>query len=105
MSKMEINYYQIYMDLITKKYPEKKEEILPLLKDKKLSALDVIKINKRLFGSSNNMNGKYRSYIESDIVKILDYQIKNKLNNTQLAKHFNLSRNTVSKWKKIFQYK
>jgi hypothetical protein len=33
---------------------------------------------------------------------MLDYQKKNKLTNSQLAKHFKLSRNTVTKWKRLF---
>lgn len=34
---------------------------------------------------------------------MLDYQKGNGLNNTGLAKHFSLSRNSVAKWKKYFE--
>lgn len=32
-----------------------------------------------------------------------DYQKNNNLNSSQLANHFKLSRNTMAKWKKMFQ--
>ncbi|HUH25918.1 MAG TPA: helix-turn-helix domain-containing protein [Flavobacterium sp.] len=49
------------------------------------------------------MNQKYRSYDKATIIEILNYQKKNGLNNTQLANHFKLSRNTVAKWERLFQ--
>lgn len=48
------------------------------------------------------MNQKYRSYDKATIIEILNYQKKNSLNNTQLSNHFKLSRNTVTKWKTLF---
>jgi len=47
-------------------------------------------------------NQKLKSYDKNTILQILDYQKKHHLNNTELALHFKLSRNTVAKWKKIF---
>jgi DNA-binding transcriptional regulator YiaG len=49
----------------------------------------------------NTYNQKFRSYKIPDIQKILDYQNKYQLNNSQFANHFQLSRNTVAKWKKM----
>lgn len=51
---------------------------------------------------TKNINKKHRSYSKSDIIKILNHQKKNQLNNSQLARHFGLSRNTVTKWKRLF---
>lgn len=48
------------------------------------------------------VNKSHRAYSKEAIYKILEYQKKNCLNNTQLAKHFKLSRNTVTKWKILF---
>ena len=59
------------------------------------------KLNEIIFGKKTE-NQKFKSYKRSDILKILDYQKKYKLNNSQLANHFNISRNTVTKWKKMF---
>ena len=104
----EINqpdYKQIYIDIITVKFPEKMEKCFFLLNKKKLSDIDIIELNKRVFETEDleteKFNQKLRSYNTSSIIKILDYQQKNSLNNTQLAKHFKLSRNTVAKWKKM----
>ena len=105
MQHSTINYVQIFKDIINSKFPDKKEKYLPLLEKEKLSALDIIKINKTIFETDKDnkkFNQKHRSYSKSDILKILDYQKKHKLNNSQLALHFKLSRNSVAKWKKIF---
>ena len=68
--------------------------------------MTVLKALKKIFGIGNREtqaeNQKHRSYSKSDILKILDYQKKNNLNNSQLANHFSLSRNTVAKWKRMF---
>ncbi|WP_317126567.1 helix-turn-helix domain-containing protein [Chryseobacterium nematophagum] len=71
-----------------------------------LSALDIIELNKRIFGpldtETDQFNQRHRSYTEFSIFQILDYQKENKLNNSQLARHFKLSRHTVAKWKKKY---
>lgn len=100
------DYKRIFNDIISMKYPQKYKDCASLLQKNKLSVLDVIELNKRIFGYSGkevmNMNQKHRSYSKNDILQILDYQKRNNLNNSQLALHFKLSRNTVSKWKKLF---
>ncbi|SIT21406.1 hypothetical protein SAMN05421786_109105 [Chryseobacterium ureilyticum] len=102
-------YKRIYLDMMTKKFPDKIEKYHTMFQKEELSALDVIKLNEDLFGkqerteeSESNSNQKYRSYLKSDILQILDYQRKNKLNNSEIARHFKLSRNTVKKWKDVF---
>ena len=105
MLKQNINYQQIFRDILDTKCPEKKKVCIPLLQKVNLSAMDIVKINTEIFGISretNSFNQKHRSYSKSDILKILDYQKKHKFNNSQLALHFKLSRNTVAKWKKMF---
>ncbi|WP_209390858.1 helix-turn-helix domain-containing protein [Chryseobacterium sp. RR2-3-20] len=105
MQKVSINYKQIFNDILDTKFPYKKDDCLHLLNKEKLSAIDIITINKKIFGQNNEneiLNQKHRSYSKSDILKILDYQKKHKFNNSQLALHFKLSRNSVAKWKKMF---
>ncbi|REC44252.1 helix-turn-helix domain-containing protein [Chryseobacterium pennipullorum] len=105
-SNSDPDYEAIYKDILYQKFPEKLKECLPLLKRGNLSAIDILNINRKIFGQieeeSVKMNQKFRSYNRSDILQILDYQKKNKLNNTQLANHYKLSKNTITKWKKIF---
>jgi len=99
------DYKNIYEDILQKKFPHKKDECKALLNKENLSVLNIIELNQRIFGihkESEQFNQKHRSYNRSDILQILDYQKKHKLNNSQLANHFKLSRNTVAKWKKIF---
>ncbi|MFL9832405.1 helix-turn-helix domain-containing protein [Chryseobacterium terrae] len=101
------DYKKIYKDLLKMKFPEKEEECLSLLQKENFSQLDVIKIEVIIFGKTQNegllSNGSHRSYDKSTIFKILDYQKKKNLNNSELAKHYGLSRNTVAKWKKYFR--
>ncbi|MEJ5049259.1 helix-turn-helix domain-containing protein [Chryseobacterium culicis] len=98
------DYKKIYSDLVDLKYPEKKHECAKILSKKNLSAFDVIEINRIIFSYDQNIkaNQSHRSYNKETIYKILEYQKKNYLNNTQLALHFKLSRNTVAKWKTLF---
>ncbi|MCW3160827.1 helix-turn-helix domain-containing protein [Chryseobacterium oryctis] len=100
------NYQKIYHDMIMKKFPDQMDNFKTLLGQENLSTLTILKINDKLFGMKNResylQNTKLASYTKSDILQMLDYQRKNQLNNTQLANHFGLSRNTVGKWKKRF---
>ncbi|MEG0850102.1 MAG: helix-turn-helix domain-containing protein [Flavobacterium sp.] len=102
------NYKRIYEDLLDRKYPHKKEVCKAVLAKEKLNSMDVFLLNDLIFDKEardeNESDQKYRSYDKTSIFKILQYQKKNKLNNTQLADHFGLSRNTVAKWKKMFQF-
>lgn len=99
------DYIRIYTDIINKKKPDKKGECKNLLRKEELSVLDILELNRRIFGNLDKeiemINQKFRSYQESDILQILDYQKKNNLNNIQLANHFKTSRNTIAKWKKM----
>ncbi|WP_144282061.1 helix-turn-helix domain-containing protein [Chryseobacterium echinoideorum] len=107
MEKLTPDYKRIYSDIINIKYPNKKAECQILLAKSNLSVFDIIELNRIIFGSTKEkdtekVNQKHRSYQKSDILKMLNYQKKNKLNNSQLASHFNLSRNSIAKWKKMF---
>lgn len=77
-----------------------------ILKKENLSVLDILELNQKIFGhpelDAEKFNQRHRAYNETAIRHILDYQTKNKCNNTELARHFKLSRNTVAKWKKLF---
>ncbi|REC74495.1 helix-turn-helix domain-containing protein [Chryseobacterium elymi] len=100
------DYHKIYSDIITYKYPHKLDECKKILSKNKFSELDVLDINQRIFGKKSKSallsNARHRSFNKSTIVYILNYQKKCNLNNSQLAAHFKLSRNTVAKWKKTF---
>ncbi|WP_228438983.1 helix-turn-helix domain-containing protein [Chryseobacterium pennae] len=92
------------MDIL-EKLPQKKKNCMPILNKSIMSTMDIIKLNKLIFGinrESEKENQKHRSYVETDILHILDYQTKHKLTNTSLAQVFKLSRNTVAKWKRIY---
>ncbi|WP_262150067.1 helix-turn-helix domain-containing protein [Chryseobacterium foetidum] len=100
------NYKLIFSDILDLKYPEKRIACTHLLEKEDLSTLDIIKLNKIIFGSSGkeaeSFNQKHRTYTQSDIKQIMEYQKKNKLSNLQVSNEFKMSRNTISKWKKIY---
>jgi stress response protein SCP2 len=100
------NYNKIYFDLIDRKFPERKEELIPLLSKEIITSLELINVHNKIFirqsKEVNIFNQKRRSYDEESIKNILQYQISNRLNNRQTAIFFNLSRNSITKWKKLF---
>ena len=100
------NYHRIYSDIIMRSFPHKKKECEKLLGKKTLSVIDILELNKRIFGTKDKETGKqnqkHRSYSKSDIVQILDYKKTHKMNNSQVAKHFGLSKNSITKWRRIF---
>lgn len=99
------DYRRIYSDMITMKYPEKLKDCFSILEKDKLTTLDIIEINQLIFGkhdTNNKFNQQHKSYKKSDILKILEYQKKNNYNNSQVANHFKLSRNSIIKWKKKY---
>lgn len=102
MQKQLPNYKLIYEDMINKKFPHMKKICQTILDKNELSYLDVIKLNNIIFGNKKKFNQRLRSYNKVTILEILKYQKENNLNNTELARHFNLSRNSVSKWKIYF---
>ncbi|MCA6067788.1 helix-turn-helix domain-containing protein [Chryseobacterium sp. RG1] len=104
MDKKYPNYKLIFQDIIEKKFPDKKDICEPLLKKKTLSNIDIININKILFGKDQKevLNQKHRSYDETSIFEILKFQKQNNLTNSDVARHYKLSKNTIAKWKKIF---
>lgn len=101
------NYKRIYSDIIDRKFPHKKAECEKLLEKKMLSAMDIMELNNRIFETKDQdvkkMNQKLRSYNASDIQRILDYQRYHRMNNLQVAEHFGLSRNTMTKWRRMFK--
>ncbi|MCT2409141.1 helix-turn-helix domain-containing protein [Chryseobacterium antibioticum] len=102
------DYKLIFTDIILKKHPAKELSCRTILKKDVISVLDVIKLNDLVFGTGDKTtsinNQKYRAYDESTIIDILKYQKRNKLNNSQLATHFKISRNTIAKWKKFSEH-
>ncbi|KFF11024.1 helix-turn-helix domain-containing protein [Chryseobacterium soli] len=97
------DYKRIYSDILNIKHSEKLSSCQPILNKQILSSTDVIRLNKIIFGTKENLhNQRHKSYNRTAIFEILAYQNTHKCNNSQLAKQFNLSRNTIAKWKKVF---
>ncbi|SFN37912.1 hypothetical protein SAMN05421594_2450 [Chryseobacterium oleae] len=106
MEKTIPDYKKLYTDILIKKGLQHDKECLYILKKRYLTTLDVLLLNDLIFKTSCReteiFNQKHRSYNEEAIIKILDYQRSNNLNNSQLCRHFKLSRNTIAKWKKLY---
>lgn len=99
-------YHKLYADLIRDKYPGKEKDCSAYLQKENWTALDVIHINELLFGvkkkEHQSIDKKHRSYDLESIEQILLYQQNNMLNNNQVANKYGLSRNTISKWRRLF---
>ncbi len=102
------NYQKIFQDIIAYDFPDVKKECKSILAKAKLSSRDVIALNQKIFKSNSKdhvESSKYRSYDLQSISEILEYQRKNEINDSQLAAHFSISRNTVRRWKNHFSSK
>lgn len=106
MEDLKPNYKKIFEDIVVKKCPERFQEFNYYFNKENLTILDVIELNNRIFGIKDrdtmSFNQQHKSYDYETIIEMLAYQKTEKLNNVELANHFNLSRNTVTKWKKIY---
>jgi hypothetical protein len=96
------DYKRIYHDFIESKCPDKLKYVKRYLSKEIMSLSDVLKVNNIIFYDRLSENQKFKSYDKQTIFEILYYQKWYKLNNSQLARHFKLSRNTITKWKRIF---
>lgn len=98
------DYKRIFSDIIKAKYPEKEKECESILHKKSFTTIDVLKVNNIIFGLRENeiFNQKLKGYTYDDIMYILKYQAENRLNNSEISRHFKLSRNTIAQWKKIY---
>ncbi len=101
------DYEKIYREIIEKKGPLKTKELDALFAQKKIKAYDVIEldilINEQTSKDEQAFNQKHRAYDEETIRYILEYQSKYALSNIKTSEIFKVSRNTISKWKKIFR--
>lgn len=113
MAEKNINtfpdYRKIYTDIINEKFPEKVKDIKIQEKINNIrSSMDVLELNKLIFRDIEKKteckSQKLRSYDKDSVLKILNYQKKHKLTNSNVANHFKMSRNTVAKWRRIFDY-
>ena len=106
VQNIDPDYRRIYSDIIAMKFPEKRDKCENILQKKNLSVLDILELNRKVFGTANketeSFNQRHRSYDEAAIRQILEYQKKYYLNNSQLSLHFKVSRNSVAKWRKLF---
>lgn len=95
------NYTKIYQQIIEKNFPEKIEQTKHLLKEN-MNVLDVIKLSNTISPKSKAENQKHKSYDLDFIKTVLANQLKNKYTNQETAEKFNLSRNTITRWKKAY---
>lgn len=108
MKELQPNYKLIFSDILEKKYPEKRKECERILRKKLLSSFDIINLNTIIFGKevqAEDENQRHKSYKKSDIKKIIEYQKKYNLNNVETCTQFKISRNTIYKWKKLYEKK
>lgn len=101
------NYKKIYHDMLMASNPSKLDikEVANKINNIK-AAIDVTNLNEMLFGSNvqstNEINQNLKAYDEQSVMKILRYQKEYKLNNTQTAITFKLSKNTLCRWRLFY---
>lgn len=82
------------------------EKELLLKIDSTNNFIDILNINNKIFQiigiERNSELQKLKTYTYQDIQVILNYKKEYRLNNSHLANHFQMSRNTIKKWKDRF---
>ncbi len=82
------------------------EKELLLKIDSTNNFIDILNINNKIFQiigiERNSELQKLKTYTYQDIQVILNYKKEYRLNNSHLANHFQMSRNTIKKWKYRF---
>ena len=100
------DYRKIYHDIIQEQFSNKENDFKRILQKEAFTNYDVIKLNRKLFGKSEvecgSENQKLKSYSKDTIIEVLKYQTENKYSNSAIANQFNISRNTIARWRKFF---
>ncbi|AZA92501.1 Uncharacterised protein [Chryseobacterium nakagawai] len=99
MNTRKINYKKIYNDIIDYYKINIDSQTALILNKKTLNSIDIIQLNQMVFNSKID-DRRHRSYDIATIMTILNYQTVNELSNKALASEFNISRNTVTYWKR-----
>lgn len=101
MMKTRPNYHKIYEDILKSKGLNLNRPMPEFDKN-----IEVIKFNNSISDNKNDENFKEnqlsKAYDEKSILEILQYQKKHQISNSELAKIYNLSRNTVARWKRFY---
>lgn len=90
------NYKKIYEEILKRKKIKKK------INDK-MSIKDILEISKIISPDNQEKNQKHKSYDLDYINYVLNDQLKHNYTNTEVAQKYNLSKNTITKWKKNFR--
>ncbi|WP_336690501.1 MULTISPECIES: helix-turn-helix domain-containing protein [unclassified Chryseobacterium] len=101
------DYKKIYHDIILKICPEREPEFKYFLDKETLLSWDIVKLDNLIFNKKDQdsvvFNQRHRSYDDETILYIIKYQKEHKMNNSHTSKYFRISRNTLTKWKKIYK--
>ncbi|WP_313376239.1 transposase [Chishuiella sp.] len=90
------HYSKIYEKILKRKKIKKKV-------NKQMTTKDVLALSKIINPNNQEKNQKHKSYDLEFIHEVLNDQLKNNYTNTEVAQKYNLSKNTITKWKKNFR--
>jgi len=99
------DYYRIFSDMVVQEFPDKINEIEKLKKNNP-TVFDIFSVNDRLFDTKTEeqkkIRQKYRVYSKQTIISILRFKRQKNMTISQMAAQFNISRNTLKKWMKVY---
>lgn len=95
------NYAKLYLDMAAY-YNIALSTDLQLAISKMVNTVDVLRVNKTIFQSSAYSLQQGNAYQEADVLQILKFKREYKLSNSATALHFKMSRNTISRWEKLY---
>ena len=98
------NYHKIFEDALSEVEDANKIILVKkILQNSNLSHFEILYLSEYIFGKSDN--NKHKSYNLETIKNIIEYQKINNLSNFEISKIFKISRNSLTKWKKMLYEK
>ncbi|WP_370900464.1 helix-turn-helix domain-containing protein [Chryseobacterium gossypii] len=93
--------------MLKQQNPEKlKEPKIKKLLENLNTTEDILSFNEKVFkvsGESQKINQKLKTYDRRTMMKLLKYQKKHGFSTSYMSRKYNISRTTLSKWKKTFE--
>jgi hypothetical protein len=104
---MVVDYKKIYLSIIEQNFSDmlNNSEVMYKLNNLKTS-IDILEFNKYLYELNNqktDLDFRLKSYMEEDILKILRYQIKHKMSNSEISQKYRISRTTIITWRRRYK--
>jgi|SRR5690606_7439334 len=100
------DYQKIYKEITERFHPDKMDKVKTYIQKEEWTSFDVITVSNILINKKKihgqRIDRQHKAYDEHTIKAILKHQKEYGMNNSEAARFFKISRNTIISWKKIY---